>query len=349
MGEPPKKHIARRHRCNDAVVVRQALEELVTKKKFLRYGNRLEAEPLDRPAMENAADILRAIRSKISNFSVVKAAVEKALGEIGDEKNKEWKWTEEELDEWKSENAKRVRTLCLQAAAVARRKPQPEWFLRMFEERQKEKEEKEQETEGEGGEGSGPPQPQTPWDGMARDRPKTYDLQDLGIEGGEEKEEEEKEEEGEDEEEEEEEEDEEDEEDEEEEGEEEKEEEEKEQEAEDRKGKEQEAQQKEAEDQEDKGGQGVRKCKKVTEWIVGVDESAGIAYRVPADNRKKEPEVSMPLKLDVKAKPTDPVVAKWPDGYTYELQHLPQARLQDLKSGKKRGTYGKGKPLTVRN
>ena len=119
-------NVAGRLRCNDATVVRQAIEELITKPRFLRYGNRLEEEPLCRHSMEKAADVLRAIRSKISNFSVVKAAVEKALGEIGDEKNKKWKWTEEELDEWKSENAKRVRTLCLQAAACSRRRTQPQ-------------------------------------------------------------------------------------------------------------------------------------------------------------------------------------------------------------------------------
>ena len=65
----------------------------------------------------------------------------------------------------------------------------------------------------------------------------------------------------------------------------------------------------------------------------------GIAWRVPADNRNKEPEVAMPLRMDVKAKPTDPVVARWADGYTHELQQYTQARLRDLKSGKKKSGH----------
>ena len=54
----------------------------------------------------------------------------------------------------------------------------------------------------------------------------------------------------------------------------------------------------------------------------------GIAWRVPADNIHAEREVAMPLRMDVKAKPTDPVVARWADGYTISLPQYSQSRLR---------------------
>ena len=111
------EQMASRLRGNGELLL-EILKAHVTSKNFIKYGNEMNKFTRDQKSIETHQRLLKDVKVIAPNMSFSQKLVKNILHEIGNKKKVEWELSDDELEDWAEECAKRLRTLFTHAAEL---------------------------------------------------------------------------------------------------------------------------------------------------------------------------------------------------------------------------------------